>query len=133
MAAGNQSQLRGQLIELHGKRCWDCGELAYRPGRRSTFELRYYDARIGQLVDNYALPLPELDLDVDHVRPLWSLDEHERTQPRWWLPFNLQLLCSPCHKRKTKHEAALRAQLRRHGVSSIDTRTHTREADPVLL
>lgn len=48
-------------------------------------------------------------VDVDHVRPLWSLTDQERTELRWWLPFNLQLLCHDCHKAKTKREAAQRA------------------------
>lgn len=49
-------------------------------------------------------------LDVDHRRPLWSLTPAERGELRWWLPFNLWLLCDECHKAKTKWEAAARAQ-----------------------
>lgn len=52
-------------------------------------------------------------LEVDHVRPLWSLTDHERTEFRWWLPFNLQLLCTDCHKVKTAREAAERAAIAR--------------------
>lgn len=52
-------------------------------------------------------------LDVDHVRPLWSLDDTERAELRWWMPSNLQLLCGTCHKAKTAAEAAERAALRR--------------------
>lgn len=52
-------------------------------------------------------------LDVDHVRPLWSLTDTEAREPRWWLPGNLQLLCGPCHKTKTAEEAKQRAALRR--------------------
>lgn len=51
--------------------------------------------------------------EVDHVRPLWSLAPDERSQLRWWLPFNLQLLCRSCHAAKTALEAAERARLRR--------------------
>lgn len=53
------------------------------------------------------------ELDVDHIRPLWSLDDLERTELRWWLPFNLQLLCPNCHKAKTRAEAAAWALARR--------------------
>lgn len=56
---------------------------------------------------------PSPVLEVDHVRPLWSLDEHERGELRWWLPFNLQLLDPACHRAKTRAEAAERAALRR--------------------
>lgn len=52
-------------------------------------------------------------LEVEHVRPLWSLTDDERQQLRWWLPYNLQLLCSTCHKAKSRHEAGLRAALAR--------------------
>jgi 5-methylcytosine-specific restriction endonuclease McrA len=52
-------------------------------------------------------------LFVDHVRPRWSLTEQQRGELRWWLPFNLQLLCGRCHADKTAREAAERAELRR--------------------
>lgn len=52
-------------------------------------------------------------LELEHVRPLWSLTDDERQQLRWWLPYNLQLLCVPCHRAKTSHEAGLRAALAR--------------------
>lgn len=54
----------------------------------------------------------QIALEVDHVRPLWSLDEQERTEIRWWLPANLQLLCTGpagCHTAKTAREATERA------------------------
>ncbi len=44
-------------------------------------------------------------LELEHIRPLWSLTEAERREYRWWLPFNLQLLCTPCHRAKTAREA----------------------------
>lgn len=52
-------------------------------------------------------------LEVDHWRPLWSLTDEMRTELRWWLPFNLRLLCQSCHRGKTRHEAAVRAAVRR--------------------
>ena len=45
---------------------------------------------------------------VDHVRPLWSLSPEDRLELRWWLPFNLQLLCQPCHREKSAWESRLR-------------------------
>lgn len=57
-------------------------------------------------------PVP-VQLFVDHVRPLWSLTTAERGELRWWLPFNLQLLCKGCHDRKTSREAGDRARIRR--------------------
>lgn len=51
-------------------------------------------------------------VEVDHVRPLWSLTTVERYELRWWLPGNLQLLCPECHKGKTAREARDRALVR---------------------
>lgn len=57
-------------------------------------------------------------LEVEHVRPLWSLTDQERTELRWWLPYNLQLLCESCHKAKSAREASERAMLRRQTASA---------------
>lgn len=84
------------LRELHGDACWSCGI--------SKVE------RVGWTGETYSIP-PTLELE--HRRPLWSLEPEERLELRWWLPFNLQLLCEPCHRAKTKAEAAERAALRR--------------------
>lgn len=83
-ASVNPSRAYAHLTALHGHCCWQCGS--------------------GE---------PFVALEVDHVRPLWSLTPRERCQLRWWLPFNLQLLCRPCHKAKTAREAARRANLAR--------------------
>lgn len=48
--------------------------------------------------------------EVDHRRPLWSLTDQERADLRWWLPSNLQLLGTRCHRAKTAAEARMRAQ-----------------------
>ena len=53
------------------------------------------------------------EIQVDHVRPLWSLTAEERTDLKWWGPQNLQILCTPCHAAKTRKEAAERARSRR--------------------
>lgn len=131
LAAGAQTQMRGQLVELHGWACWACGEQAWQPGERyvdrllrdeqrsswSRYQLGEYWKRVERGDVDHGPPAPELLVEVDHVRPLWALDEHERTDPRWWLPFNLQLLCAPCHRAKTKREAAVRARLRRGEIT----------------
>lgn len=72
------------LIATTGRICWSCRERG-----------------------------PHLFLELEHVRPLWSLTPEERTQLRWWLPFNLQLLCRACHKAKTAAEARERFDLNR--------------------
>lgn len=51
-------------------------------------------------------------LELEHIRPLWSLTAEERLELRWWLPFNQQLLCRDCHRQKTAHEARERARKR---------------------
>lgn len=52
-------------------------------------------------------------VELEHARPLWALTEEERAELRWWLPFNLTLMCPPCHRAKSRAEAAERAALRR--------------------
>lgn len=108
MAAGSATRLLPQLVALHGRECWTCGA-RWQPGWAPT----------PRSWGDYEHPLlgpPEpvrVVLEVDHVRPLWSLDDDERTELRWWLPFNLQALCTECHRAKTAAEAAERARRRR--------------------
>lgn len=52
-------------------------------------------------------------LEVDHRRPLYSLDDAERLDLRWWLPENLDLLCHWCHVAKSAREARDRAREKR--------------------
>lgn len=88
---------------LHGPSCWECGE-TWLPGERPWW----------WRPDYHGPPDPRpVALALDHVRPLWSLTESERAELRWWLPFNLQLLCGRCHGAKTRREAGERAALRR--------------------
>lgn len=91
------------LVAEFGRRCWRC-DAQVEPGRPWGFG-----------PEGPPLPRP-VELFVDHVRPLWSLTEAERGELRWWLPFNLQLLCGPCHGAKTSAEAGERAALRRAPV-----------------
>lgn len=69
-------------------------------------------------------------LELEHVRPLWSLTDEQRQQLRWWLPYNLQLLCSTCHKAKSRHEAQVRAAWRRGEPMPLQW---SRDAQPALL
>lgn len=91
------------MVAVHGHNCWGCGA-DEGPERR-----HHWSANPGELTGRMVM----VRLEVEHVRPLWSLTDHERTQLRWWLPYNLQLLCTTCHKAKTATEAAERAELRR--------------------
>lgn len=52
-------------------------------------------------------------LEVEHIRPLWSLTPSERLELKWWLPYNLQLLCRACHRAKTAAESRERFDLAR--------------------
>jgi len=56
-------------------------------------------------------------LELEHVRPLWSLTDAERLELRWWLPYNLQLLCEPCHRAKSATEARLRADAKKSATA----------------
>ncbi len=47
-------------------------------------------------------------LEVEHTRPLWSLNAQERRELKWWLPFNLTLMCRRCHRAKTANETRAR-------------------------
>lgn len=94
--ASSNDVAKRHLLQLHGTVCWSCG--AEREGHR--------------LSDGEVVSHP-VTLELEHVRPLWSLTDEERTELRWWLPFNLQLLCVPCHRAKSRREAAERAAARR--------------------
>lgn len=52
-----------------------------------------------------------LEWAADHIKPLWSRPAVVPLADRatWWGMENLQTLCDPCHKAKTRAEAGLRA------------------------
>lgn len=53
-------------------------------------------------------------LEVDHRIPLWEVAHLPDEERRWYFgPENLWLLCPPCHKAKSRREAAQRAHERR--------------------
>jgi len=56
-----------------------------------------------------------MDWDADHIRPLWSAPLRMTYAERlaWFGVDNLQMLCTPCHKEKSKLEAAARARMKR--------------------
>lgn len=84
--ATSSDRARRDLVAFYPG-CWECGEL-------ESFDV---------------------GVQVDHVVPLWNLTVAERLELKWWLPFNLQLLCDRCHAVKTKREAGRRAEIRRTG------------------
>lgn len=87
--------------------CATCPEvLAKRRESEGEWERRTYGAVYWEL-------LPRA-VELDHVVPLWrvAMLAPERQTLRWWLPGNLQALCVPCHRAKTKLEAAERAEMR---------------------
>lgn len=124
------------LCETHGEKCADCGALAPKIWRNLGLcnyggwyppmpwvgerRIAYFEARQrfhmhcrawfphwgeATMVERVSA------LQVDHIIPLWSL---RGVAERWHFgPRNLQLLCTACHKAKTKREAAERAALRK--------------------
>lgn len=100
---------RRHLEYFMGTRCWVC-DARWQPG----YARPSWSTDLGP-------PAPRpIVLEVEHVRPLWSLTDDERRELRWWLPFNLQLLCLECHRAKTRREAAARARLRRGDPAPAD-------------
>lgn len=145
MATRSESALH-HLADLHGWRCWAC-DATWQPGTLDNplgYVLRSWEwdglapdlhaprvgrAHAGPYCHRPLLGPPEprqVVLEVEHVRPLWSLTEEERTRLRWWLPFNLQLLCEACHRAKSRREAAARAAFRRTGVLVLEPDTGPR-------
>lgn len=100
------------LRALHGDGCWVCG-LTEEPIREN-----HYTANPGPVIeaDSGGPVMVPITLELEHTRPLWSLTDEERSELRWWLPFNLALLCVRCHRAKTKEESAERARLRREAT-----------------
>lgn len=86
------------LVGEHGEKCAGCG--ADKPPREREW---------------YGFTETVTDLAVDHVEPLWLVVLTVPVEDRrpYFGPANLQLLCTPCHNRKSKREAALRALMKR--------------------
>lgn len=103
-----QANWRPHLVALMGHACWQCGE-RWSPGRK----VPPWQLENGQNMVVYPPAPAPITLQVDHVVPLWRLTATQRLQPRWWLPYNLQLLCTTCHRTKTASEAAERAAHRK--------------------
>lgn len=53
------------------------------------------------------------DWSVDHIYPLWLVDRSRPKAWRYWMPWNLQTLCSDHHTEKSRREARARAFVRR--------------------
>lgn len=89
--ATSSDRVRADLMAFYPG-CWECGARDHLDD-----DLRWID----------------VGLQVDHVVPLWNLTAAERLELKWWLPWNLQLLCRACHAVKSKREAARRAEIAR--------------------
>jgi hypothetical protein len=87
-------------LKVVADRCWNCG-LTARASMLANGRLQERDLDRG--------PYRVLPLELEHIKPLWSLSAAERRELKWWLPFNLQLLCHWCHLAKSAREAAERA------------------------
>ncbi len=76
-------------------------------------EVHVYDGRDCETGTFRWMPLARA-YEIDHVVPLWqvAMMPEERRTIRWWLPGNLQVVCVPCHRAKTKLEARERASIR---------------------
>jgi 5-methylcytosine-specific restriction endonuclease McrA len=87
------------LAEHHGLKCAGC---------RVVNPTREIDCGWGRAKTTSAL-------EVDHIEPLWwiALTVPRCDRRRYFGPANLQLLCPPCHKRKSRREAAERALMKR--------------------
>jgi 5-methylcytosine-specific restriction endonuclease McrA len=72
-------------------------------------------------------------LELEHIRPLWSLTDPERLELKWWLPYNLQLLCRLCHATKTADEARDRYAMRNPDGSLAKKRRAAEQQIPLEL
>ena len=57
------------------------------------------------------------EFQVDHIDPVMKCDDWNNIVERFWDEENLQLLCKPCHKDKTKID---RAQMREKNARRKD-------------
>lgn len=93
------------LFDRDGPRCRACGAGGYA-------ELRSTSCAGGEIT--WTILKPSIVLEVDHIFPLWRFSEiRVDDRRRLYGPENLWLLCLPCHKKKTRLEAAERATRRR--------------------
>lgn len=109
------------LFTQDGPRCQNCGDGGYAAGTEIVIRpegmswAEFYQADKTDL-SRMTILKPAITLEVDHIIPLWeaaefggSLDERRR----WFGPENIWLLCVPCHKKKSRLEAARRAAVKR--------------------
>lgn len=88
-------------------------EAADKPWQERTEE----EAQIGA---QQSLCYRSRALEVDHRIPLWEVAHLPDDERRWYFgPGNLWLLCPPCHKAKTRREAARRAFEKRMAIAQL--------------
>lgn len=102
--------------------CARCGEAPHRwrqvlSGRVDIPEAVYviHDAEFGWMSRRAAFSAVERIplFELDHIRPLWSVDRADPEAWRFWQPENAQTLCDACHLAKTQEEAGRRAKVKR--------------------
>ncbi|HYF40903.1 MAG TPA: hypothetical protein VEA35_00520 [Ramlibacter sp.] len=110
---------RRAVWDREGGICQGCGaDIAKLPGRWiNEGETRWGDALADRRLrtEYYSCTMVRRELaewHADHIVPLWSVEPSNPWRFLAWTLGNIQLLCAPCHKAKTKREAGDRARLR---------------------
>lgn len=130
---------KGHLVRRDGRKCAQCGVEEPKRWLRGQYDSQILDWSRGEIDEPWlrelwsVADLPEdspledhrligkmrsvdlvCALEVDHRTPLWSVAHLPPDERRpFFGPDNLWLLCPPCHKAKSKREAADRAALKR--------------------
>lgn len=92
------------------KECFNIYAIMTRPQHARKYVWDYYRG-ICQGCDKSTWSYTDT-WQVDHIKPLFE----SNNDISYWKPENLTLLCSNCHKKKTKEEARRRSLVRKNKV-----------------
>ena len=107
----------GVRRHLLSQACFDAARWAQGLGFAKEVCQRVFSAPALALIDmGFVKPRGSL-AELDHVKPLWRGGLDHRS--------NLQVLCQPCHRRKTKREAKLRKWSKRAYKRSCERRSQS--------